>query len=513
MKDSIKANLVVFLIIAIISFVISSAFANVTIHEENDSYKLIQIEKEKFTPNHVDKVPVYTPPVKSNNTTLNNTILENYTNNISNKINNTYNSINDTIKNYLEWQKMGEKKKFIRDSVYGDIELSSFEVKIMDTPQFQRLRRIKQLGLISLIYPGATHTRFEHSVGTMNLGSKLAKKLELENDEQDLIRISALLHDIGHGPFSHVSEGVLSVKHEELTKYVIKHTSLRDLVDEKFDVNEITDIITGKGYLGPIVSGELDVDRMDYLLRDSHNTGVAYGIIDYERIISNLKLEDGLVLDIKGVQAAEGALVSRYFMYPSVYQHHTTRIVNSMFQRSLKQILNEGILDENTLYKYDEADVVSIMRRCDNSYVNDIISRLDNRNLLKRVKTIRLDNFKFPEKMYKIKTSELKRAEEEISEDFGIDKDYVFINIAEYPRFDEMKTQVNRDGKLYPLTEISNIVSALSKARFNIPDISVYVPKKDKNKLDKLKLEHYIDLPEIDKEKFHGIHYDQIKLF
>ena len=109
---------------------------------------------------------------------------------------------------------MGEKKKFIRDSVYGDIELSSFEVKIMDTPQFQRLRRIKQLGLISLIYPGATHTRFEHSVGTMNLGSKLAKKLELENDEQDLIRISALLHDIGHGPFSHVSEGVLSVKHQ-----------------------------------------------------------------------------------------------------------------------------------------------------------------------------------------------------------------------------------------------------------------------------------------------------------
>ena len=182
-------------------------------------------------------------------------------------------------------------------------------------------------------------------------------------------------------------------------------------------------------------------------------------------------------------------------------------------QRSLKQISNEGILDKNTLYKYDEADVVSIMRRCDNSYVNDIISRLDNRNLLKRVKTIRLDNFKFPEKMYKIKTSELKRAEEEISEDFGIDKDYVFINIAEYPRFDEMKTQVNRDGKLYPLTEISNIVSALSKARFNIPDISVYVPKKDKNKLDKLKLEHYIDLPEIDKEKFHGIHYDQIKLF
>ena len=232
---------------------------------------------------------------------------------------------------------MSEKKKFIRDSVYGDISLNKFEVKIMDMPQFQRLRRIKQLGLISLIYPGATHTRFEHCVGTMNLGSKLAEELDLTGDEIELIRVSGLLHDIGHGPFSHVSEGVLSFPHEELSKYVITKTSMRDLLEEKFDVNEIVDIINGKGHLGPIVSGELDVDRMDYLLRDSHNTGVSYGKIDYERLISNLSLDDGLILDIKGVQAAEGALVSRYFMYPSVYQHHTTRIVNTMFRRALKK--------------------------------------------------------------------------------------------------------------------------------------------------------------------------------
>ena len=116
---------------------------------------------------------------------------------------------------------MKDKKKFIRDSVYGDISLNRFEVKIMDMPQFQRLRRIKQLGLISLIYPGATHTRFEHCVGTMNLGSKLAEELDLSRDEIELIRASSLLHDIGHGPFSHVSEGVLSVPHEELSKYVI----------------------------------------------------------------------------------------------------------------------------------------------------------------------------------------------------------------------------------------------------------------------------------------------------
>ena len=408
---------------------------------------------------------------------------------------------------------MSSKKKFIRDSVYGDINLSEFEVKVMDMPQFQRLRRIKQLGLISLIYPGATHTRFEHCLGTMNLGSKLAEELELDQDDVELIRISALLHDIGHGPFSHVSEGVLSFPHEELTRYVVTQTSMRDLLEEKFDVNEIADIINGKGHLGPIVSGELDVDRMDYLLRDSHNTGVSYGIIDYERIISNLKLEEGLILDIKGVQAAEGALVSRYFMYPSVYQHHTTRIVNSMFRRALQKTFDEKMLDEHEIYKYDDSDITSMFRNSENDYVRDIMFRLDNRIIPKRVKTIRLNNFKYPEKMYKIKAEELRKAEAEIAEDYDLDKDYVFINIAEYPRFDEMKTQVNVDGKLYPLTEISNIIGALSKARFNIPDISVYVPEDEKYKFDKLKLENYLELPEIDREKFHGIHYDQIKLF
>lgn len=407
---------------------------------------------------------------------------------------------------------MGIKKKFIRDSVYGDIRLNEIEVEVMDNPQFQRLRRIKQLGLISLIYPGANHTRFEHSIGTMHIASKLADKLDLNQEDKELVRISALLHDIGHGPFSHVSEGVLSFPHEELTKYVIKNTAIRDIVEKKFDINKIIEIINGEGKFGPIVSGELDADRMDYLLRDSHYTGVAYGIIDYERIISNLNLNKHLSLDIKGVQAAEGALVSRYFMYPSVYQHHTTRIVNSMFRRGLKKLIDSGVINENDMYKYDDADIIGIFRNSE-GYPKEIMERLDNRNIFKRVKTIRLDNFKTPEKLYKIENKELRKAEEEIAMDYDIDKDYVILNIAEYPRFDEMKTEVSVDGKLYPLTEISNIIAALSKARFNIPDISLYVPEEEKSKFKKFKMEHYLDLPEIDKEKYHSIHYDQLKLF
>ena len=407
---------------------------------------------------------------------------------------------------------MGIKKKFIRDSVYGDIMLNEIEVEVMDNPQFQRLRRIKQLGLISLIYPGANHTRFEHSIGTMHIASKLADKLDLNQEDKELVRISALLHDIGHGPFSHVSEGVLSFPHEELTKYVIKNTAIRDIVEKKFDIDKIIEIINGEGKFGPIVSGELDADRMDYLLRDSHYTGVAYGIIDYERIISNINLNKQLSLDIKGVQAAEGALVSRYFMYPSVYQHHTTRIVNSMFRRGLKKLIDRGVINENDMYKYDDADIIGIFRNSE-GYPKEIMERLDNRNIFKRVKTIRLDNFKTPEKLYKIGNKELRKAEEEIAMDYDIDKDYVILNIAEYPRFDEMKTEVSVDGKLYPLTEISNIIAALSKARFNIPDISLYVPEEEKSKFKKFKMEHYLELPEIDKEKYHSIHYDQLKLF
>ena len=407
---------------------------------------------------------------------------------------------------------MSANKKFIRDSIHGNLPLNQFELEVLDYPQVQRLRRVKQLGFIYLIYPGANHSRFEHSIGTMHLASKLADQLELSEDDKDLVRIAGLLHDAGHGPFSHVSEAVFDVPHEELTGYVVKKTSLADKLSEKFNTNEIIDIINGKGKLGPIISGELDMDRMDYLIRDSHYTGVAYGVIDTERIISNLKLERELILDIKGVQAAEAALVARYLMYPSVYQHHTTRIVNAMFRRCLRHMIHQDILNPKEMYKYDDADMISMCRSSE-GFSRDIMERIDNRRLLKVAKSIQVNRFENPEKIFKIEKKELEKAEEEISQDFNIDRNYLIINLPEYPSFDEMKTWVSLGEQLYHLNEISSIVGALSSARFNSPDICLYVPKEDLEKTKRIKLENYLDLPEIDREKFHGIHYDQIKLF
>ena len=405
---------------------------------------------------------------------------------------------------------MSNSTKFIRDSIHGNLPLDPFEIEVLDYPQLQRLRRVKQLGFISLIYPGANHSRFEHSIGTMHLASKLADQLELSKDDKDLVRIAGLLHDAGHGPFSHVSEAVLGVNHEEITAFVIEKTSIHDKLSEKFDTKEIIDIINGEGKLGPIISGDLDMDRMDYLIRDSHYTGVAYGVIDTERIISNLKLERELILDIKGVQAAESALTARYLMYPSVYQHHTTRIINAMFRRCLRDLINQDSLDPKDMYKYDDADMISICRHSE-GLSREMMEKIDNRNLLKRAKVLPVNLFEEPEKIFKIEKEDLLKAEEEISEDFNLNRDYTILNIAEYPRFEEMKTLVEFGDKLYHLSEISSIVDALNNARFNSSDLCLFVDKEDIEKVRRLKIENYLDLPETTR-KYDTIHTDQVRL-
>ncbi len=405
---------------------------------------------------------------------------------------------------------MSNSTKFIRDSIHGNLPLDPFEIEVLDYPQLQRLRRVKQLGFISLIYPGANHSRFEHSIGTMHLASKLADQLELSKDDKDLVRIAGLLHDAGHGPFSHVSEAVLGVNHEEITAFVIEKTSIHDKLSEKFDTKEIIDIINGEGKLGPIISGDLDMDRMDYLIRDSHYTGVAYGVIDTERIISNLKLERELILDIKGVQAAESALTARYLMYPSVYQHHTTRIINAMFRRCLRDLINQDNLDPKDMYKYDDSDMISMCRHSE-GLSREMMEKIDNRNLLKRAKVLPANLFEEPEKIFKIEKEDLLKAEEEISEDFNLNRDYTILNIAEYPRFEEMKTLVEFGDKLYHLSEISSIVDALNNARFNSSDLCLFVDKEDVEKVRRLKIENYLDLPETTR-KYDTIHTDQVRL-
>jgi len=383
--------------------------------------------------------------------------------------------------------------KLIRDSIHGNLYLNDFEIKLVDTPQIQRLRRIKQLGFTYLVYPGANHSRFEHSIGTLHIASQIADNIGLEKDEKDMVRSAALLHDAGHGPFSHVSEGVLDSPHEYLTSRVIKESDLLHILSGKFDPDEIIDIINGKGLLGQIISGELDADRMDYLIRDSYYTGVAYGMIDTGRLIHSIKLKDNLIIEAKGIQAAESALIARYLMYPSVYQHHTTRIINSMFKRCMKWLFEAEIVDPETIYHYDDSDIVAVARAQEGK-IKNIISRLDNRDLFKRVFSIKLSDLEEPKDVFQIKEDKIRKIELEIAEDLGSPPDYTIIDIPEYPFFNEMRTLVSVGNENMKLSEISSLVSALKNVRFNCADICIYVPDEYVEYASKFPFENYLEL-------------------
>ena len=390
------------------------------------------------------------------------------------------------------------KMGFIRDSIHGDLHLTDFELKLVDTVEMQRLRRIKQLGFTSLVYPGANHTRFEHSIGTLSLADKLSTRLELEEDVVELLRVCALLHDIGHAPFSHVSERALSHKHETITKEIIKNSPITDIITERFNANYITKIIDGQTKYGKIISGDLDVDRMDYLARDSYYTGVAYGVIDTERLLYSLKYDDNddLIITQKGVQAAESTLLARYFMYPTVYQHHTTRIVNSMFRVCLKRMLEDNVVQERELRYLDDGDLINIARNT-KGLPEKTMKNLDTRHLYKKTDTINLADIEDPEKIFQMDKKVLKDAEEDIAYKLDINTDEVIIDLPESLSYKEMCIQVETDSGLKSLTEVSTVINSLKKAQYNYADLALYLSKENKEKSlrNNIKIEDYLSIP------------------
>lgn len=390
------------------------------------------------------------------------------------------------------------KMGFIRDSIHGDLHLTDFELKLVDTVEMQRLRRIKQLGFTSLVYPGANHTRFEHSIGTLYLADKLGKRLDLEEDVIELLRVCGLLHDIGHAPFSHVSERALEHKHETVTKEIIKNSAITDILTEKFNANYITKIIDGQTKYGKIISGDLDVDRMDYLIRDSYYTGVAYGVIDTERLLYSLKYDDNdnLIITHKGVQAAESTLLARYFMYPTVYQHHTTRIVNSMFRVCLKRMIQDKVVKEYELRYLDDGDLINITRNT-KGLPEQTMKNLDTRHLYKKTDTVNLANIENPEEIFNMDKKYLHEAEEDIAHKLKINPDEVIIDLPEALSYTEMCIQVETDDGLKPLTEVSTVINSLKKAQYNYADLALYLSKENKKlAIDKnIRINDYLNIP------------------
>lgn len=266
--------------------------------------------------------------------------------------------------------------KTIRDPIHGDIELSQTELAIVDSEAMQRLRRIRQLSFCSLVYPGANHTRFEHSLGTMHLASRMARRLGLEEEP---LRMAALVHDLGHLPFSHSLEGVFGVSHEDNLGIILKGEVGDIIGDSSFQRKEILSLVSGKG-AGKVISSEIDADRMDYLLRDSHYTGVAYGVIDADRIINVIGFDGrDVFFQKKGLIALEALLIGRNQMYEAVYFHHTVRIADAMLREAMRQIAHKITVEE--LLRMGDRELEVFARQ--DPIAKELLDLLDRRQLYK----------------------------------------------------------------------------------------------------------------------------------
>lgn len=230
------------------------------------------------------------------------------------------------------------KRKIINDPVYGFITISDDLIfDLIQHPYFQRLRNIQQLGLTNLVYPGALHTRFQHSLGAMHLMQEALENLkykgiEISREEEEASQIAILLHDIGHGPFSHLLEKtfISSMTHEEFTSLFMEELN-RQYKGRLGMAIQIFEDRYPKHFLHQLVSGQLDVDRLDYLSRDSFFSGVAEGVVGTERIIKMLNVSDNeLVADSKALYSIEKFIISRRLMYWQVYLHKTVHVAEVM---------------------------------------------------------------------------------------------------------------------------------------------------------------------------------------
>ncbi|MDX1653432.1 MAG: HD domain-containing protein [Brumimicrobium sp.] len=240
---------------------------------------------------------------------------------------------------------INNKNKFINDPVYGFISLPNDIIfDLIEHPYYQRLRRIKQLGMSHLVYPGALHTRFHHAIGATHLMMQAIQSIrrkghEITEEEETAVLIAILLHDIGHGPFSHTLEQdiVRNISHEEISLLFMKRLS--EEFNGKLDMAiEIFEDRYHKSFLHQLVSSQLDMDRMDYLNRDSFYTGVSEGVIGSDRIIAMLNVKDNqLVVEEKGIYSIEKFLVARRLMYWQVYMHKTVVSSEVMLTAVLKR--------------------------------------------------------------------------------------------------------------------------------------------------------------------------------
>jgi HD superfamily phosphohydrolase len=401
----------------------------------------------------------------------------------------------------------------IKDPVHGYVYITEIEKEIIDSYPVQRLRRLRQLAGSEYVYPGANHTRFEHCVGVMYLAGKVVENPNVSrivNDEEaDVVRVAGLLHDVGHGPFSHVFEQLLirdlDKTHEDITSWVIEESELGDKIAKVgYTPEEVAKLAVGKlhkpgkAFLNQIISSAVDVDKQDFIVRDTFHTGAKYGFIDIFRLIHALDvLDENLALELGALSALESFIIARIESFKSIYFHRVGRAAQIMLATAMEKANEElGLTEFKTPEEYlamDDYTVWAALKNCEKS--RQIIWDLERRKMLKCAyertfyeKDTMISNI-FGREAYR------RQVQTEIAREAGVEAEAVVIDVPTVPSvpyhhsalMESMEIPVfsktQSGGKtLYRLSEISKIFEAL-KGFINI--LRVYTDEASRGKVEK----------------------------
>jgi HD superfamily phosphohydrolase len=339
----------------------------------------------------------------------------------------------------------------IKDPVHGYVYITENEKEIIDTYPMQRLRRLRQLAGSEYVYPGANHTRFEHCVGVMYLAGKVTENPNLSrivsDEEADIIRLSGLLHDVGHGPFSHVFEQLLirdlEKTHEDITSWIIANSEINDKIAKAgFNPDEVSKLAVGKlhkpgkAFWDQIISSGVDVDKQDFIVRDTYHTGAEYGFIDVFRLIHALDvLGEDLAVELGALSALEAFMIARIESFKSIYFHRVGRAGQIMLAMAMEKANEElGLTAFKTPEEYlamDDYTVWSALKKCEKSKL--LIDDLERRRMLKCAyertfyeKDALVSNI-FGREAYR------RQVQDEIAREAGVESEAVIIDVPTVP--------------------------------------------------------------------------------
>lgn len=415
------------------------------------------------------------------------------------------------------------KYKTIQDTIHGSVKFSGPFLQLLECPEVQRLHNIKQLGLTKLVFPGANHTRLEHSIGTYRVAEKMADNLGLSDREKKTVMAAALLHDVGHAPFSHTLENLLNSAtdkdHMDITKEFItggrsigsdrsvpkvpvileeNGISPEDVAElikgrekrvnlNEFNVHEGQKYFGEERYLYQMIHGPVDVDQLDYLLRDSHYTGASHGTIDIERILQTIEIHNGdLVISKGGVPAVEGVLVARGLMFSSVYLHKTARIAELMLAKAVNNIDE----DLKKIYWMTDCQLLSYLER-EEGFPKEVVERLRYRRLYKKCYSVDREHLgEMKIDVEQLETMEdLNELEDTIARrakvapnDVLVDMPHDELKLSE-PRLTKTNVKVLDDGKLSDLSRYSPLARALQRRPTQSWGLMVSCPERYKERV------------------------------